>query len=89
MGDATDLCTLAKGDARSVVNGVAKQLRAMGYKPDREICEKPTEKAPENCYVQVVFGDSQALTFLAFPHLLPNPPLRFEGVDTVLAVSKQ
>lgn len=86
-GNPTDRCSLADDDARTAVQNVAHQLRAMGLQPMPEVCTKATEKTPENCYVQVVFDGSQALTFFAFPHLLPTPPARFEGVETSLAVS--
>lgn len=86
-GNPSDRCSLADDDARAAVQNVAQQLRAMGLQPMPEVCSKVTEKTPENCYVQVVFDGSRALTFFAFPHLLSTPPARFAGVETSLAVS--
>lgn len=86
-GQRTDRCSLAWLDAREAATDITKQLRALGLEPKPALCEKVTAKMPEQCVVQVVGADSHALSFFAFPHLLPTLPARFEGVETVLAVS--
>lgn len=87
QGAATDRCSTAKVDARAAAEDVTGQLRALGLDPKSPVCEKVTEKMPEQCTVQVVVAGPHALTFIAFPHALPTAPLRFDGVDTVILAS--
>lgn len=86
-GVPTDRCSAAKIDARAAVKDVSQQLRQMGLEPNPVVCDKPTQKTPENCYVQVLVEGPHAISFFAFPHVLPTPPLTFDGVDTRLTVS--
>jgi hypothetical protein len=78
---------LAQGDVNAAIEDVTKQLRAMGYEPNPKVCIQATDSTPESCSVTVAFGGTEALSFLAFPHLLPKPPVRFQGVETVLTVN--
>lgn len=82
--DSTNRCSLATVTARAAADDVAGQLRTLGLTPSVPKCEQVTKKTPESCTVQVVVSGRHALTFVASPHLLPNAPARFEGVDTVL-----
>jgi len=79
---SVDRCSHTTGAARPVVDSAARQLRKFGFEKVQVGCDRPT-KMPQGCSVTAVRGDHSVQVF-AHGHLLPDPPVRFSGLDVGL-----
>jgi hypothetical protein len=80
---SVDRCSHTTGAARPVVDSAARQLKKLGFHDIKTQCGRAMSKLPEACSVIALRGDHSVQIF-AHGHLLPDPPLRFSGLDVGL-----